>query len=404
MTPPRVSDAALVEQFVPSHYRAIFPVTREWTYLQNASIGPLSTRVLDAVQRCLTEQAAAGTEAYTSWLETAESVRRRAAVLMNAPVECVSFVQNTAEGLSRIALGLPWEAGDNIITASIEYPTNVMPWRALERVGVETRIVPARNGRVEIDDVVRAADARTRLVAISSIQFASGFRIDLTRLGTFCRERGVLLSVDAIHTLGAFPLDVRAVPVDFVSAGGHKWLLSPVGTGVFYARRELLDRLRVIEVGAAGDARYHVQDELLLHDFVPQSSAKRFEGGVPPFALLAGMGAAIDLALEIGVDRIGRHVLALAERAAAGLAGAGCAILSPRASEDEKSGIVVFVHPAVPSETLKQTLTEERISVSLRTIGGHAVLRAAPHFYNHESDIERLVEAVARAARGGRRS
>ncbi|HLW49087.1 MAG TPA: aminotransferase class V-fold PLP-dependent enzyme [bacterium] len=403
MTPPRPSAPDVLEHLVPPAYRQLFPITREWTYLQNASIGPLSTRVLDAVQRCLTEQAAAGTESYSSWLETAESVRRQAAALIKAPAECVSFVRNTAEGLSRIALGLPWKAGDNIITATIEYPTNVMPWRALDRVGVETRILPAPDGRVEIDDIVRAADAHTRMVAISSIQFSSGFRIDLARLGTFCRERGILLSVDAIHTLGVFPLDVGATPVDFVSAGGHKWLLSPVGTGIFYTRPELLDLLRVIEVGAAGDARYHVQDELLLHDFVPHPSAKRFEGGVPPFALLAGMGAAIALALEIGVDRIARHVLALADRAAAGLAACGCRILSPRADEAEKSAIVVFVHPRASSETLKRALTAERISVSLRTVGGRAVLRAAPHFYNDASDIARLVETVAQTAGEGRR-
>jgi cysteine desulfurase / selenocysteine lyase len=403
MTSPHLSAPDLLEQLVPATYRELFPITREWTYLQNASIGPLSTRVLDAVQRCLAQQASAGTESYASWLETAESVRRRAAALIGAPAECVSFVRNTAEGLSRIAFGLPWSAGDNIITASIEYPTNVMPWRALERLGVETRILPSRDGRVDIDDIVRAADARTRMVAISSIQFSSGYRIDLARLGGFCRERGVLLSVDAIHTLGVFPLDVRTTPVDFVSAGGHKWLLSPAGTGLFYARPELVDGLRVIEVGAAGDARYHVQDELLLHDFVPDPSAKRFEGGVPPFALLAGMGAAIDLALEIGIERIARHVLGLADRAAEGLAACGCEILSPRAAEEEKSAIVVFVHPRVSSESLKRTLTARRISVSLRTVGGRAVLRAAPHFYNDASDIARLVEAVAGAARDGRR-
>jgi selenocysteine lyase/cysteine desulfurase len=403
MISSRLSEAGLLEQPVSQAYRGLFPITREWTYLQNASIGPLSTRVLDAVQRCVAEQAAAGTESYASWLEAAESIRRRAAALLNAPADCVSFVRNTAEGLSRLAFGLPWAPGDNIITAAIEYPTNVMPWRALERAGVETRIVPARDGRVAIDDLVRAVDARTRMVAISSIQFSSGFRIDLARLGSFCRERDILLSVDAIHTLGVFPLDVRATPVDFVSAGGHKWLLSPVGTGLFYVRPELLDRLRVIEVGAAGDARYHVQDELLLQDFVPRSSAKRFEGGVVPFALLAGMGAAIDLALEIGVDRIARHALMLADRTAAGLTAAGCRILSPRSTEEEKSAIVVFVHPSVSSESLKRALTAERISVSLRTIGGHAVLRASPHFYNDASDIDRLVDAVARASKGAGR-
>ncbi|MHB8731011.1 MAG: aminotransferase class V-fold PLP-dependent enzyme [bacterium] len=398
MTPQsRVSGADLTRLLPPS-YRELFPITREWTYLQNASIGPLSTRVLEAARQSLDSQASTGTESYPSWLEMAASVRGRAAALLNAPVETVSFVRNTAEGLARVALGLPWASGDNIVTSSLEYPTNVMPWRVLERDGVETRVVPARGGRVAIEDLAAAADSRTRMVAISSIQFSTGFRIDLDRLGEWCRGRGILLSVDAIHTVGVFPLDVRATPVDFVSAGGHKWMLSPVGTGVFYVRPELLDRLRVIEVGAAGGAAYHVQEELLRYDFIPHPSAKRFEGGVPAFSLLAGMGAAVDLALEIGVERIARHVLALTDRAAEALAAAGCEILSPRDSDGEKSGIVVFVHPAVPSESLKETLTRERISVSLRTVGGRAVLRAAPHLYNAAADIDRLVEAVSRAA------
>jgi selenocysteine lyase/cysteine desulfurase len=386
------------EHLVPAFYRDLFPITRDWTYLQNASIGPLSTRVLDAVQRNLLAHAWSGTEAYASWLEMAESVRARAAALMNAPAKTVSFVRSTAEGLSRVAFGLRWNPGDNIITDAIEYPTNVMPWIALRDQGVETRILPAREGRVHIDDIVGAADQRTRLVAISSIQFSNGYRLDMDLLGAFCRNRGILLSVDAIHQLGVFPFDAQASPVDFLSAGGHKWLLSPVGTGLFYVREELLETLRVVEVGAAGSAEYNVQKELLRYDFTPHPSARRFEGGVPTFALLAGLGAAVDLFLGVGVGRITRHVLALSDLAAERLASVGCEILSPRAVAGEKSGIVAFVHPTISSERLKDSLTREKISVSLRTLQGRAVLRVSPHFYNNVADIDRLVETLARLA------
>jgi selenocysteine lyase/cysteine desulfurase len=217
-------------------------------------------------------------------------------------------------------------------------------------------------------------------------------------LGTFCRERGILLSVDAIHQLGVFPFDAQASPVDFLSAGGHKWLLSPVGTGLFYVREELLETLRVIEVGAAGAADYNVQRELLRYDLTPHPSARRFEGGVPTFALLAGLGAALDLFLEIGVDRITRHVLALSDLAADRLARLGFEILSPRATEGEKSGIVAFVHPTISSERLKDSLTRDKVSVSLRTLRGRAVLRAAPHFYNNVADINHLVGTLSRLA------
>jgi cysteine desulfurase / selenocysteine lyase len=395
----------LIDTGVPTSYRDLFPVTRSWTYLQNASIGPLSTRVMEAVQQHLLAHASAGTEDYPSWLEMTESIRARAGALINAPARTISFVRNTAEGLSRIAVGLRWIAGDNIITGALEYPTNVMPWTALSDQGVETRIVPMHGGRVRVEDIAEAADRRTRLVAISSVQFSNGYRLDLDALGSFCRERGILLSVDAIHQLGVLPFDAQASPVDFLSAGAHKWLLSPCGTGIFYVREELLDALRVIEVGAAGSVGYDVQKELLRHTFTPLPSARRFEGGVPVFSLLAGLGAAVDLCLEVGIDRITRHVLALSDFAADRLAALGFQVLSPRASEAEKSGIVAFVHPQISSTLLKESLTRERISISLRTVQGRSILRVSPHFYNNVADIERLIDALSRPARGeGRRS
>jgi selenocysteine lyase/cysteine desulfurase len=395
----------LIETDVPSSYRNLFPVTRSWTYLQNASIGPLSTRTMEAVQRHLLAHAAAGTENYASWLEMAESIRARAGALINAPARTISFVRNTAEGLSRVALGLRWTPGDNIITGDLEYPTNVMPWTALVDRGVETRIVPARGGRIRVDDIAEAVDRRTRLVAISSIQFSNGYRLDLDALGSFCRERAILLSVDAIHQLGVLPFDAQASPVDFLSAGAHKWLLSPCGTGIFYVREELLDTLRVIEVGAAGSVGYDVQQELLRSTFTPLPSARRFEGGVPVFSLLAGLGAAIDMCLEVGIDRITRHVLALSDLAADRLTSLGFEVLSPRTVEAEKSGIVAFVHPEIPSAQLKDSLTRDKISVSLRTVQGRSILRASPHFYNNVADVERLIDALSRLARAeGRRT
>jgi len=382
---------------VSAAYRDLFPVTHEWTYLQNASIGPLSTRVIQAIAGQLESHASSGTEAYAGWLEAAESVRARAARLMNAPAGCVSFVRNTAEGLSRIALGLRWSRGDNVLTAGIEYPTNVMPWTALVDQGVDTRIIPARDGRVVVDDLMNAADRQTRLVAVSSVQFSNGYRVDLARLGALCRERGILLSVDAIQHLGVVPFDVQTDPVDFLAAGAHKWLLSPCGTGLFYVRPELLDGLRVIEVGAAGTSRYHVQQELLRYAFTPHPSARRFEGGLPAFALLAGLGASIDLFLEIGVGRIMQHVIALTDLAVVRLGSLGFQMLSPRAVESEKSGIVAFVHPEIPSEILKDHLTRARVSISLRTVNGRSILRVSPHFYNTEADIDRLAEALSSA-------
>lgn len=375
-------------------YRSLFPITQEWTYLQNASIGPLSKPVLEAIDGSLRSQSQYGTERYPDWLDTVESVRRSAAELLGAHTDEVSFVRNTAEGLSRIAFGLDWRSGDNIVTNSMEYPTNVLPWLALQAQGVETRIVPDRNGRLGVDDFREAVDDRTRLIAVSSVQFSNGYNIDLEALGQFCRENGILLSVDAIQHLGVLPLDVKKTPVDFVSAGAHKWLLSPCGTGVFYVRRELLDQLRVVEVGYAGMDDYSLHDDFLDYNLAWRSTAQRFEGGLANFSGLAGMGASIELFLEIGIDRIREHVLSLTELAVGRLRSLGYHIISPRDTDGEKSGIVSFYHSRYSSADIKQFLARHKISISVRVVRALPVLRISPHYYNTHDEIEHLVDVL----------
>jgi cysteine desulfurase/selenocysteine lyase len=376
-------------------YRRLFPITREWTYLQHASIGPLPDPVTRAAQQYLHSQSADGTEAYPSWLDAVEHTRASAARLLGASVDEISFVRNVAEGLSRISLGLRWAPGDNIVTCAMEYPTNVLPWLALASEGVETRIAPVEGARVTVESLAPYVDARTRLVAVSSVQFASGHQLDLRALGAFCRERGVLLSVDAIQHLGAFPLDVRATPVDFVTAGGHKWLLSPCGTGIFYCRRDLLETLRIVEVGYAGMSTYDLGHELLGCAFSPRPTAQRFEGGLAAISGLAGLGAAIDLVLEVGLDRISRHILELTDATVEGLETLGFRVLSPRRSTAEKSGIVSFTHATRPAGEIKHFLAGRRISVSARVAGGVPFVRISPHFYNTQSEIREVLDALS---------
>lgn len=383
--------------------RELFPITREWVYLQHASIGPLATPVLNATMNALKSQATQGTESYPAWLEEVEIVRGKVAKLINAKPEEVSFVRNTAEGLGRIALGLRWSPGDNIVTNELEYPTNVLPWLALRDLGVETRIARAdESGRVTLDSLAQQVDKNTRLLAISSVQFSNGYLMDLKSISDYCKKRQILLAIDAIQHIGVLPFDVKALGVDFVSAGAHKWLLAPCGSGIFYCRSDLLEQLRVVEVGFAGTSDYSLTDEFLDYSLSFRPSARRFEGGLVAFSVVAGLGAAVDLLLDAGIERIHAHVLGLTDRFAEGIARLGMHLISPRNGVGEKSGIISFFHPTVPSSEIKQRLADRRISVSTRVARGISFVRVSPHFYNTEEEVEQFVEGLSQIrTRGG---
>ena len=377
----------------------LFPITREWAYLQNASIGPLAAPVVAAVKDVVHSQSTQGTEEYASWLDMVESVRQRVATLLLVDPANLSFVRNTAEGLARVAFGLPWSAGDNVVTYAGEYPTNVLPWMALRDQGVELRLASGSGGRITVDDLTGYVDARTRLVALSSVQFATGYRLDVDAIGAFCRERRILFSVDAIQHLGVLPFDVARSPVDFVTAGAHKWLLAPAGSGVFYVNPEAADRLRVVEVGYAGMRNYSINDELLDFRLDFRSTAQRFEGGLQAFGPIAGLGAAAELLLGFGIDAISDHVLALTDRAVEGLTDAGATVLSPRSSLGERSGIVSFVHPRVPALEIKSFLAARHVSISVRVVEGRHVVRISPHLYNTVDEIDAFLALLKELVR-----
>src|SRR5262245_55751986 len=214
------------------------PVTRRWAFLDHAAVAPLSGRARRAMGEWAGDLAEHGVANEPRWLRRVEEVRGLAARLLNSDPLDVAFVKNTSEGIGIVAEGFPWRPGDNLVTAAEEYPANLYPWMNLAGRGVELRRVPSRGPRIEIDDLRAAIDARTRLVSLSTVEFASGFRNDLDVIGGLCRERGIAFFVDAIQGLGVFPLSVRHTSIDFLAADGHKWLLGPEGAGIFYIRRE----------------------------------------------------------------------------------------------------------------------------------------------------------------------
>ncbi len=367
--------------------RSFFPVTTELAYLNHAGVAPVSTRVEEALRRFLAEITRRGAFDYARVSDAeVERVRDRAATLLGAGSSEIAFVKNTTEGLGLVAAGLDWRRGDQVVTCDLEYPSNVYPWWSLADRGVETVLLRAEAGRLPLERVQEALQSpRARLLALSSVEFGSGMRHDLEALGRLCQERGVLFCVDAIQTLGCLPLDVERCRIDFLAADGHKWLLSLEGCGIFYCARRVLDLVRPWVVGWRSVVDNHDFDTYRTE---LQPGAGRFEEGTPNTAGVFALGAAIDLLLEIGIDAIAARVLALTDRLVAGLVERGAECLSPRGAE--ASGIVSFRLPDEPVARTVARLRAQRIFVVARRGG----VRASPHFYNDEGEIDRLLAAL----------
>jgi selenocysteine lyase/cysteine desulfurase len=368
--------------------RSYFPVVQELAYLNHAGVAPISTRVEEALARYAAEASRRGMLRYAAFFDAeVERVRGRAAELLGAAREEIAFVKNTTEGLGLVAAGLDWRAGDQVVCCDLEYPSNVYPWWALRERGVETLMLRSQDGRLAFEAVERAlASPRARLLAVSSVEYGSGFRNDLEALGRLCRERGVLLCVDAIQSVGCLPLDVTACGIDFLSADGHKWLLSVEGCGVFYCARRVLDRVTPRVIGWRSVTENLDFDHYHLE---LQPGAGRFEEGTPNTAGIFALGAAIDLVLELGVEAISRRVLALTDRLVAELSDRGARVLSPR-GPGEASGIVSFSLPDEDPERTAARLRRAGVVVVARRGG----VRASPHFYNDEADLDRLLSAL----------
>lgn len=376
----------------PKDYRAEFPVTREWAFLNHASVAPLSRRAHDRILEWAADFTQHGNLREAEWYREVETVRAAAARLIGTTPDEIAFLKNTSEGLALVAEGLDLEPGNSVVVIGKEFPANVYPWLHLQSRGIEVRTVPpGEQGRVALEDLAAAIDASTRLLSISFVQYASGFRCDLAAIGQLCRDRNVLFCVDAIQGLGVFPVDVNAMHIDFLSADGHKWLVSPEGAAIFYCRRELLDRLRPTSVGWKSVANYGVFAEI---DFRFPPTAARFECGSLNVAGITAMGASMQLLDEVGPAEVEARVLAVTDELAQRLTAAGAMVYSPR-EPGEWSGIVSFVWPQGESRRLKLGCLKRQVMISYRD----GRLRASPHFYNDSSDVDALLDALNAAAK-----
>jgi cysteine desulfurase/selenocysteine lyase len=371
--------------------RALFPVTQHLVYLNHAAVGPLSTRAFEAMQRHAIDQRDFGALHWREWYHEYELLREAASRLINAGPDEIAILKNTSEGLSFVAEGLRWEVGENVITTDLEFPSNFTPWKALERRGVECRVVESHDGAYTVEDVEQLIDANTRLVTVSSTAFHNGFTPDLDAIGSLCQRRGIPLCVDAIQSLGAIPIDVRRSNISFLAADAHKWLCGPEGAATFFVRADQRDSLQVLENGWTNIERRGKFINCPT-DLLPDS--RRFEAGSLNTNGIYGVRAAMDLLLEIGIDRIAAEVIRIATHLADELERIGFTVKTPRPI---RSGIIAATPPLVESMTLLRLhrLLEEHGIVCAPREG---MLRFAPHFYNDESDVARVIEVLRTVA------
>ena len=372
----------------PTAARCLFPLTSQFIFMNHAGVSPLSERARAAIGN-LMEQLL--TRPYPDGMaqDWADTLRADLGRLVGAEPDTIGFVRGTAHGLSLLAQGLDWRAGDNVVGARGEYPANVYPWMALQDRAVEYRLAEPVDGRVTPDAVLSLVDSRTRVVALSHVEFWNGYRVDLQTIGAELDRRGVIFAVDAIQSVGALQLDLSRLPVDFLAAGAYKWLLGPKGIGFCYCRPELLRRLRPVLVGT-GTVRN--PREYFRYDYDPCDTARRFEESSVSVLDMAAFSAAVDLLLDVGPQRIEEQVLRLSRRLAAGLAERGYELVEPWPREpEEDSGIVSFRRPGSSPQEVLRELNAARVVGRTH----HDFIRLSPHFYNTLDEVEHVLDLLA---------
>lgn len=358
--------------------RGEFPALERWTALNAATFGQLPRRAVAAMEGHLRRREESGCSDFLSWFDDADRIRLLAARLIHCAPDDVAFVANAASALAVLLGGLDWKPGDRVITLADEFPNNLYCSAVLARRGVEFV-------EVAFEGFYRAVTPKTRLVMLSTVNYATGFEPPLEEVAAFLRRRGVLLYIDATQSLGALELNVARLEPAMMAVDAYKWLLGPSGAGFMYVRPDLRRELAPTVVGWRSHKGWRQVDE--LHHGPPEFSeaAERYEGGMLNFPSLYGMGASIEMMLEIGPEKIERRVRGLAAMAEVVLRRCGGAT-RPVAPEGPRSPVVTARFPSVDASRLAAELKGRRVLVSAR----HGSLRVSPHFYNDEADLERL--------------
>jgi cysteine desulfurase/selenocysteine lyase len=359
--------------------RAEFPALGNWTYLNTATYGQMPRSAANAMACHLARRDELACNDYLAWFDDMDAIRESCARLVHCDASDIAFVTNAATGLATLLLGLPWQADDEVLTLDDEFPNQLYVRAALSRFRARLRTVTW-------PEFYESVNQRTRLVVLSTVNYATGFRPPLEEISRFLRDRGVLLYVDGTQSVGALQFDVRRVRPSVLCVDAYKWMLSANGAGFLYVDPALRPRLPASVVGWRSDKDWRSVTSLNHGEPVFAQLAEKYEGGMLPFPSLYGMGAVIELMLKIGPPAIEARVLELAAKTRAMLCGLGAEVNA------DESQIVTAILPDQDAGELARSLKDRRILVSAR----HGRLRVSPHFYNYETDLEALRKALVR--------
>jgi cysteine desulfurase/selenocysteine lyase len=370
--------------------RSLFPHTSQGKiYLNHAGTSPLSTRVVSAVTNYLRERSEGKLETYSDDMLMVAELRSLIQRLINAEsAERIALMPNTSDAINIIAGGIEWKSGDRILLSNIEFPANVWPYLNLKQLGVELDVIPSPDGRITPEQIEQAITPRTRLVALSAVQFLSGFRADLAAIGRICRKKGIIFAVDAIQAVGAIRIDVQRMKIDALAAGGQKWQMSPHGTGFLYLTEELQSQIHQKNLGWLS-----VQDPWDFYNYSQalDRTARRYEGGSLIMPTLWGMHAALGTILEFGQEAIETHILSLTQILIDGFQRIDGVELYTPPVKDERAGIVtVNLSPRLDPKQIFKGLLQRNITPALR----EGRLRYSPHFYCSADEMNSVVEAT----------
>jgi len=380
---PNIHAKSLAEPALYERYADQFPVRENLIYLNHAAVAPLCKPAADAMKLLVADCKRFGSLHYDWWLGTYQGLRVAAAKLIGADRSEIALVKNTSEGIATIAMGLDWRPGDRMVGFQEEFPANVYPWKLLEEKGVTVTWLSVTDPLERIDEACRGA----RLLAISFVQFLTGYRAPVQAIGEICRRNHCIYIVDAIQGLGAFPLDVRACGIDALAADGHKWLLGPEGCGILYINQELMPQVKPVEFGWTNVAGYN---DYGSRDMTLRPDAGRYECGTLNTIGCFGLRASIEFLLEVGVGEIAPVVQNLGDRIAEGVQAKGYEVLGNRTPENG-AGIVSFRKPVFDEREIVRRLRAAGISAAPRA----GWVRTSPHFYISPAEIDRMLEVLS---------
>jgi cysteine desulfurase / selenocysteine lyase len=368
--------------------RSLFPALEHYAYLNSAAVSPMPTTAIEAINKQLVDVSTHGSLHYLDWIATKNRSRDLIAEMLHVRSDQIAFLRNTSDGFASIANGIDWAEGDNIVSFANEFPSNFYPWRRIrDEYSVELRLAPEREGRIDLDVLIEMIDSNTKVVALSSVQFASGFRSDLERIGRAARAVDALFCVDIIQGFGQLPYDLAAEFVDAACGASHKWLCAPEGCGIIYLSDRARERINPTFVGwiSVENAWDFVDRE---QPFRPNALA--WESGTGTSSLFYGLEQSLKLLHETGAETIENHLAGLTDELCDGLGGKSYEVLSSRAPGERSAIVCIRSTAGISPNDIGSRLEEANVIVSVRGAG----VRIAPHFYNNSEDIDRLLDAL----------